>query len=43
MSDHKITLTYLNIRQSIAILLTKLIMTDLLLAEHIVHKRGIIS
>lgn len=32
MSDHKITLTYLNIRQSIAILLTKLVLTDFILA-----------
>lgn len=32
MADHKITLTYLNIRQSIAILLAKLVLTDLILA-----------
>ena len=32
MSDHKITLTHLNIRQSIAILLTKLLLTDLIFA-----------
>lgn len=30
--DHKITLTYLNIRQSIAVLLAKLILADVLLA-----------
>lgn len=32
MTDHKITLTHLNVRQSIAMLLAKLIVTDLILA-----------
>lgn len=32
MADHKITLTYLNIRQSITILLTKLVVIDITLA-----------
>lgn len=32
MTDHLITLTHLNVRQSIAILLTKLVIVDLLLA-----------
>lgn len=36
MTDSKITLTYVNIRQSIAILLSKLILTDLILAVIVV-------
>lgn len=36
MADHKITLTYLNVRQSIAILLIKLVVTDILFAVIII-------
>ena len=36
MDSHKITLTYLNIRQSISILLAKLVLTDLLLASIVI-------
>lgn len=36
MTDHKITLTHVNIRQSIAILLAKLVITDIILAFVIV-------
>lgn len=34
--EHKITLTYLNIRQSIAILLAKLVLTDILFASVVI-------
>jgi len=36
MSDHKITLTHVNIRQSVVILLTKLVVTDIILAFSVV-------